>query len=117
MLSVLRHFHRLPWKRVSQNRNHRESPFWERESPVRVADYSASAQRSMLDEHMAMTPSLKFARGLSADSCLSKKTCVPVILLHRLAHRALRDQRARTGVRFACDTRPASRRIGAGNAA
>jgi hypothetical protein len=52
MLSILCHFHGLLWKRVSQNHNHREDPFWERESPVRAADYSGSALRSMLDERI-----------------------------------------------------------------
>ena len=51
MLSILCHFHGLLWKRVSQNHNHRK-PFWERESPVRAADYPASALRSMLDERI-----------------------------------------------------------------
>jgi len=40
--------------RTMTNHNHRESPFWERESPVRAADYSASAPCSMLDERMAI---------------------------------------------------------------
>jgi hypothetical protein len=38
MLSILCHFHGLLWKRVSQNHNHREGPFWEQEPLVRDDD-------------------------------------------------------------------------------
>jgi hypothetical protein len=41
MISILCHFDGLLWKRVSQNHNHREGPFWKREPPVREGDYTA----------------------------------------------------------------------------
>lgn len=79
-LSTLCHFHGLLWKRVSQNQNHGEGPFWEREPFDRAADYLASALRSMLDERIG---DLHYSRSQLFHRLLEEAQGVgPGCLLH-----------------------------------
>ena len=46
------------WKRVPQNHNHRQGPFWEQEPLVRDGDYSATSEK-----HVVHLPETDFNRA------------------------------------------------------